>query len=180
MTRTHISLPSNPVGIGVLVVTAMEPLPIEGIFGALIHLGAPSWRPLDEVIERTVDCLCRQGLLEGVSDRFAPSAVARAALPEALETLPLDGASSDICYKLKVMGLDLLEPRERARQLQALVGHWRRTAELWQIAEDRCPCAQPSVRGWMRHNLDLARRELDWLGSMAAGEGVLGVGRERS
>src|SRR5262249_20256264 len=100
MTRSDISLPNNPVGIGVLVLTAMEPLSIQGIFGALFHLGAPSWRPLDDVVARTVDCLCRQGLLEGISDRFAPSALARAALPEALEALPLDGASTDICYKL--------------------------------------------------------------------------------
>jgi len=167
-----IGLPSNPVSVGVLIVTAMAPLPMDGILDALIHVGAPSWRPVEEVVAGTVDRLCRQGLLEVIFDhqvgRFAPSAVARATLPKVLDALPLAGASSDISYKLRVMGLDVLEPPERAKQLEALVGYWRRVADFWKTAQDRCPCTQPSVRGWMKHNLSLARSEVDWLGSMAA------------
>jgi len=164
--------PSDPVSIGVLVVTAMGPLSMDGILGALAHIGAPTWQPVGEVIVEAVDRLHRQRLLDAAAgdrgDLFAPSAVARAALPKLLDALPLAGASPDIAYKLKVMGLDLLEPAERARQIEALVGHWRGLAHLWQSAEDHCPCTQPSVRAWMKHNLNLARSEVDWLGAMAS------------
>ena len=80
--------------------------------------------------------------------------------------MPLSGASPDIGYKLKVMGLDLLEAGARERQLQALLAHWHDLATLWQDAEDRCPCRQPGVRGWIGHNLDLARSEIEWLVSV--------------
>jgi hypothetical protein len=36
-------------------------------------------------------------------------------------------------------------------------------AIMWQDAEHHFPCRQPSVRGWMRHNIDLARSEIEWL-----------------
>ena len=174
-------LPDDPVSIGVLVVTAFGPLTMAGILGALAHVGAPSWRPVDDVVADAVDRLRQQGLLEPVSSRrgaarFVPAARVKSSLPALLDRLSLSGAAPDIGYKLKVMGLDLLDPVPRAKQLEALVTYWRGVAAGWQEAEDRCPCTQASVRGWMTHNLKLARSEIDWLMSMSGGS-ALDVGR---
>ncbi|WP_395713628.1 hypothetical protein [Reyranella sp.] len=162
------TVPSDAVSVGVLVVAAMDPLTMDGITRALTHIGAPSWRPLGDVVVGVIHRLCDVGLLENVtagreSDRFATTKQGRALLPELLYALPLSGASPDAGYKLKVVGLDVLDAAARERQLQALLGHWRELASLWQEAEHRCPCRQASVRGWMQHNLDLARSEIEWL-----------------
>lgn len=158
--------PNDAVSVGVLMVTAMTPLAIDGIIRALTHVGAPSWRPLGDVVVEAVDRLRKIGLLALSQERdetLGPTVQGRAVLSELLYALPLSGTFPDIGYKLKVMGLDVLEGAARERQHQALLDHWRETTSLWQDAEDRCPCRQPSVRSWMRHNIDLARSEIAWL-----------------
>ncbi|MBS0220776.1 MAG: hypothetical protein JSR91_08540 [Proteobacteria bacterium] len=159
-------LPSDAVSVGVLMVTAMTPLAIAGIVRALTHVGAPSWRPVGDVVVEAVGRLRGIGLLAPSRERddtLGPTGRGRAVLPELLYALPLSGTFPDIGYKLKVMGLDVLEGAARERQHQALLDHWREATSLWQDAEDRCPCRQPSVRSWMRHNIDLARSEIAWL-----------------
>ncbi|HTG19386.1 MAG TPA: hypothetical protein VK681_05035 [Reyranella sp.] len=162
-------LPKDAVSVGVLTVTAMNPLATEGILRALVHIGAPSWRPVGDVVVGAIDGLRDIGLLAVAAPgdrggaRLAPTARGRAVLPDLLYVLPLSGTSPDIGYKLKVMGLDVLEAAARERQLRALLDHWRDVATMWQDAEHRCPCRQPSVRGWMQHNIDLARSEIEWL-----------------
>lgn len=167
----YAMLPNDAVSIGILIATAAGSLTREQVLQALARIGAPSWRPLDDVVAGSLDRLYRDGLLEVTASKspgraFVPTALARARLPELLYALPLSGASPDIGYKLKVMGLDLLEAGARERQLQALLAHWHDLATLWQDAEDRCPCRQPGVRGWIGHNLDLARSEIEWLVSV--------------
>jgi hypothetical protein len=163
------TLPNDAVSVGVLVVTAMNPLAIDAVIRALTHIGAPSWRPLGDVVVGVVHRLCDAGLLDNTTaegregDRFSPTEWGRAVLPGLLYALPLSGASPDAGYKLKVVGLDVLDATARERQLQALLDHWRDLAAQWRQAEHHCPCRQPSVRCWMQHNIDLARSEIEWL-----------------
>jgi hypothetical protein len=162
-------LPNDAVSVGVLVVTAMNPLSTEGVIRALTHIGAPSWRPLGDVVVGVIHRLCAAGLLDSTTtggrdgERLAPTAWGRTVLPELMYALPLSGASPDAGYKLKVVGLDVLDAAARERQLQALLDHWRDLAVQWREAEHHCPCRRPSVRFWMQHNIDLARSEIEWL-----------------
>jgi hypothetical protein len=164
-------LPNDAVSVGILVVAAMSPLTTEGILRALAHIGAPSWRPVGDVVVGIVTRLREHDLLKIAAsegregDRLAPTAWGRAVLPELLYALPMSGTALDVGYKLKVMGLDVLDAAARGRQLRALLDHWREVATMWQDAEDRCPCREPSVRGWIQHNIDLARSEIEWLTS---------------
>lgn len=168
-TDRPTALPSDAVSIGVLIVTAIAPLTLDEVVRALGHIGAPSWRPLGDVVVGAVQRLRELGLIsvkasEGrPGDRLAPSDWGRAVLPDLLYALPLSAASPDPGYKLKVVGLDVLDVTARERQRQALLDHWHGLAMQWQEAEARCPCRQPSVQGWMRHNIDLARSEIEWL-----------------
>jgi hypothetical protein len=169
----RVLVPLDVVSIGILVVTAFAPLPVDGIQHALSKIGAPSWRPVGEVIASAIERLLdRQWLaIAPQRDRDAmcltPTQTARVRLPELLKALPLSNSSPDIAYKLKVMGLDLLDRDARRRQIEELAGHWRGVLALWQDAERDCPCVQPSVRHWMTHNAWLARSEIDWLASIA-------------
>jgi hypothetical protein len=61
------------------------------------------------------------------------------------------------------MGLDLLDHETRASQIKELVGYLQKVLALWETAQQRCPCSQPTVRRWMKHNVALARMEIDWL-----------------
>lgn len=164
-------LPNDAVSVGVLVVAAMSPLTVEGILRALAHIGAPSWRPVGDVVVGVVMKLREHGLLNIAApetqegDKLAPTAWGRTVLPELLYALPMSGTALDVGYKLKVMGLDVLDAASRERQLRALLDHWRDVATMWQDAEDRCPCRERSVRGWMQHNINLARSEIEWLTS---------------
>lgn len=162
-------LPNDAVSVGILVVAAMSPLTMEGILRALAHIGAPSWRPVGDVVVGGITRLREHGLLKIAApesregDKLVLTMWGRAILPELLYALPLSGAALDVGYKLKVMGLDVLDAAARERQLVALLDHWREVATMWQDAEHRCPCQEPSVRGWMQHNIDLARSEIEWL-----------------
>jgi len=162
----------DPVGLGVLLVTALAPLSLEAVVKALANLGAPSWRPVGEVVVGTVERLLERRLLAecGAAEAaaLAPTAAARLRLPGMLLALPMSSPSPEVAYKLKVLGLDLLEGAMRAAQLRELSAHWHGVLALWQGAERRCPCTQPSVRRWMRHNVMLARMEIDWLAGIAA------------
>lgn len=164
-------LPNDAVSVGILVAVAMGPLTIDGILRALAHIGAPSWRPVGDVVVGVVIRLREHGLLEVSAlespegDKLAPTAWGRAVLPALLYALPMSGTAPDVGYKLKVMGLDVLDVSARERQLRSLLDHWRDVATMWQRAEDRCPCREPSVRGWMQHNIDLAHSEIEWLTS---------------
>lgn len=163
------TLPNDAVSVGILIVTATAPLAIEEVVRVLSHIGAPSWRPLGDVVVGAVQRLREVGLLGATAaapwsgERLAPTDWGRAVLPDLLYALPLSDAAPDSGYKLKVVGLDVLDAAARERQLQALLTHWRGLAMQWQEAEVRCPCRQPSVRGWMRHNIDLAHSEIAWL-----------------
>jgi Putative AphA-like transcriptional regulator len=158
-------LPTDAVSIGILTVTAMAPLPRAAILRTLMQIGAPTWRPLGDVVAGAIETLRDDDLLAPTigDDALAPTPWGRTVLPDLLHALPLSGTAPEIGYKLRVMALDVLEADARARQLDALLDHWRDVAALWEDAERRCPCPQPSVRGWMKHNLDLARSEIDWL-----------------
>lgn len=164
-------LPNDAVSVGVLLVAAMRPLAMEGILRALAHIGAPSWRPVGDVVVGVVDRLQEHGLLKIAApesregDKLMLTVWGRAVLPELLYALPMSGTALDVGYKLKVMGLDVLDAAARDRQLRALLDHWREVATMWRDAEHRCPCQEPSVRGWMQHNIDLARSEIEWLTS---------------
>ena len=142
------------------------------------HIGAPSWRPVGEVVATAIERLLdRQWLaIAPLANRDAmcltPTAAARRRLPELLKALPLSNSSPDIAYKLKIMGLDLLDRDARRRQIEELAGHWRGVLQLWQGAERDCPCTQPSVRHWMTRNAMLARSEIDWLMSISGEGGV--------
>ena len=178
MPSERSGLHADSVAIGVLVTTAFAPLPLEGILKALGNLGAPTWRPVAEVVVNAVERLIEERLLEASAapsdghaaaraPRLQPSARARERLPSLLRTLPLSSLSPDIVYRLKIMGLDLLDPETRAGQLRELTAHWQGLLALWQHAEERCPCAQASVRRWMGHNAALARMEIEWLASLS-------------
>ncbi len=162
-------LPHDAVSVGVLVVAAMNPLTMDGIVRALSQIGAPSWRPLGDVVVGVVHRLREIGLLRSVTaesgdgDKLTTTDWGRAVLPELLYGLPMSGAAPDAGYKLKVVGLDVLDVPARERQLQALLDHWRHLATQWQEAEHHCPCRQASVRCWMQHNIDLAHSEIEWL-----------------
>jgi len=158
-------LPTDAVSVGILTVTAMAPLPRAAILRTLMQIGAPTWRPSGDVVTGAIDTLRDDGLLAPLaeSEALAPTPWGRAVLPDLLYALPLSGAAPEIGYKLKVMALDVLEAGAREKQLAALLDHWREVAALWEDAGRRCPCPQPSVRGWMKHNLDLARSEIAWL-----------------
>jgi len=112
---------------------------------------------------------CDAGLLENGTaegrdgERLAATRWGRAVLPELLYALPMSGASPDAGCKLKVVGSDVLDATAREQQLQALLDHWRDLAAQWRQAEHHCPGRQPSVCGWMQHNIDLARAEIEWL-----------------
>ena len=164
-------LEPDPVGLGVLLVTSLSPLTLEEVVKALGHLGAPSWRPVGEVVVGTVERLIERRLIAPCgapgTEALAPTAAARLRLPGMLRALPMSSPSPDVAYKLKLMGLDLLEGAMRTAQLRELIGHWRGMLALWEGAERRCPCTQPSVRRWMRHNVLLARMEIDWLAGIA-------------
>jgi len=165
-------LEPDPVGLGVLLVTAETPLSLEGVVKALGHLGAPSWQPVGEVVVGTVERLLERRLMtalgRGDAERLGPTTAARLRLPGMLRALPMSSPSPDMAYKLKLLGLDLLEGEMRRAQLRELIGHWRGMLSLWQVAERRCPCTRPSVRRWMRHNVTLARMEIDWLAAIAS------------
>ena len=168
----RVMAPLDPVSIGVLLVTAFAPLPVDGIQRALGGIGAPSWRPVDEVVAAAIERLLDRHWLafapaESETICLMPTTAARTRLPELLRALPLSNTSPDIAYKLKVMGLDLLDREARQRQIEALSGHWQGVLALWQEAERDCPCVQPSVRQWMAHNASRARLEIDWLASIA-------------
>jgi hypothetical protein len=169
----RVTVPLDAVSIGVLLVTAFAPLPVDGIQHALGRIGAPSWRPVGEVVAAAIERLLDRHWLafappaEPDTISLMPTMVARARLPELLKALPLSNTSPDIAYKLKIMGLDLLDGEARQRQIDELSGHWQGVLALWQEAERDCPCVQPSVRQWMTHNARLARSEIDWLASIA-------------
>lgn len=173
----RLVLPSDTVSVGVLVVTSYGPLGIDGILMALGQIGAPSWQPVDEVVASSVERLLDRGLVElmtsddGQDLCFAATLAARARLPDLLEALPLSRSAPDIGYKLKVMSLDLLEGAARERQVAGLVDHWHDLLALWKEAEAHCPCVQPMVRHWMRHNMLLARSEIEWLNSVVEPHG---------
>ncbi|MBV8651281.1 MAG: hypothetical protein JO255_07425 [Alphaproteobacteria bacterium] len=169
----RVMVPLDAVSIGVLLVTAFAPLPVDGIQRALGRIGAPSWRPVEEVVSAAIERLLDRHWLafappvEAETICLVPTAAARARLPGLLKALPLSNAAPDIAYKLKIMGLDLLDREARRQQIEELSGHWQGVLALWQEAERDCPCVQPSVRQWMTHNARLARSEIDWLASIA-------------
>ena len=80
----HDLLPKDAVSAGVLMVTTMTPLAVEGILRALTHVGAPTWRPVADVVVDAVNRLRESGLLtdapprDGGDERLMPTAWARA------------------------------------------------------------------------------------------------------
>lgn len=182
----RITVPLDVVSLGVLVVTGLSPLPVEDILHAMRQIGAPSWRPVGEVVTIAIERLLERHWLEIASPPdhdamcLGPSEAARCRLPDLLAALPLSASALDITYKLKLMGLDLLDRDARRQQLEELAGHWRGVLALWQRAERNCPCVGMSVRRLMAHNATLARSEIEWLASIAReGGGLAAAVRSR-
>lgn len=130
---------------------------LDGIVKALTNLGAPSWRPVTDVVAGAIDRLVGQNLIAPLTSpsespvhetsvRLAPTPAGWRRLPSLLRVLPLPAYGSDITYRLKVMGLDLLGRQDREYQISELAGHWQRVLALWERAQERRPCMQPSVR----------------------------------
>jgi Putative AphA-like transcriptional regulator len=173
----RMTAPLDAVSVGILVVTGFSPLPVDGILRALSHIGAPSWRPVGEVVTTAIERLLDRNWLviapsmNEAEVALTPSEAARGRLPDLLAALPLSASAPDIAYKLKIIGLDLLDRHARRRQIEELAGHWRGVLAQWQDAARNCPCVQHSARQWMAHSAMLARSEVEWLTSIAGESG---------
>jgi DNA-binding PadR family transcriptional regulator len=160
--------------LGILGLTALQPMTATGLVSHLRCLGRPLFTPTAEVVGGRIDALTDDGLIEAVRHRRAallrPTAAGRAWLRRLL-CRPDGGESAaqrDQLFQLRISLLDLVDAADRAEVLRDLAQQRRVDLAAAEVAMQTWRANGRYSRLWLRRQVERINADLAWLERLAA------------